>query len=129
MTAVSFHFKAYFQKWHWIKSKNPNKKPTVLLRWTWAPSQPSVADFGNAVTPRPPKLTCAQLPASNVGDTFAERLPRYPPTAYVQKKHIQSIRVPWFTRCVLAIPDLTGQELVQLKSELQWAVTELPFLA
>lgn len=76
----------------------------------------------------PLKHKMAQLCLSSAGHALSERLPHYPATAYVQKKCIHIIHIPWFTRCVLAIPKLTEQKLVQLKLELKWVVNMLPFV-
>lgn len=108
--------------------KTPIRSPQCSLGGSGHPASWALLASGMPCFQGSPlKRKIAQLCLSSAGHALSERLPHYPPTAYVQKKCIRIIHIPWFTRCVLAIPKLTEQKLVQLKLELKWVVDVLPF--
>lgn len=97
------------------EDQNPNKEPTVLLRWQWAPSQPSTAGLGMpCLQGRPLKHEIAQLHVLSAGHAFSEKLPHYPATAYVQKTYTHSTHILNFT----------AQRLIWLKFKQKWVAMQ-----
>lgn len=102
------------------QDQNPNKEPTVLLRWQWAPSQWSTAGLGMpCLQGRPLTHEIAQLHVLSAGHAFSEKLPHYPATAYVQKTCTHSTHILNFT----------AQKLIWLKVELKWVAMQCSILA